>query len=110
MQPAVGARQDGHHVRRRRRRPTTIPEPGTEAFRVWTLWLGHRLAELGTGPVELHLQRFGAVARHLGVDPASTDVVTDRSRTDLDRSRAFYRVATVLDDLDAVLCDPEEGA
>ncbi len=88
-----------------------MPEPGSDAFRVWSLWLGLRVAEAGPTPVEPHVQRFCVLARRFGIEPSSTAVLADRAAGEVERSRAFFRVATVFDDVidrwDAVPDSPD---
>jgi hypothetical protein len=89
------------------RRPSEVPAPGTDGFRVWSLWLGHRLADDGAGSLEDHLARFAAIATEHGVEVEAAAVVADRGRDDVTRSRAFFKVAMALDDLEPTA--PDDG-
>lgn len=84
---------------------TDVPEHGTDGFRVWSLWLGHRLADDGAAPLEEHLVRFAAIATELGVEPDAAAVVADTRRDDVQRSRAFFKVAMALDDFEPAAPD-----
>ena len=75
-----------------------MPEHGTDGFRVWSLWLGHRLADDGATPLEDHLALFAKIAADLGIETEAAAVVADRGRGDVERSRAFFKVAMALDD------------
>jgi hypothetical protein len=109
---AIGPRhQPSSRVRTLRRvgSPTTTvisaPIVGSDAFRAWTDWLGRRLAEAGPTSVEPHLSRFVATALRHGVAPAPAHVVADRTQPAIVRSRAFFAVASALDEIDS---DPDD--
>jgi len=88
-------------------RATELPAHGTDGFRVWSLWLGHRLADDGAEPLAEHLARFAAIATELGVEVEAAAVVADSGRDDVTRSRAFFKVAMALDDFEPTA--PDDG-
>jgi hypothetical protein len=75
-----------------------VPQPGTEDFRLWSEWIGRRLADTGSSGIEAHLAAFARAALDLGVEPVNAHVVADRDMPQLCRARAFFRVATALND------------
>jgi hypothetical protein len=75
-----------------------VPQPGTEDFRLWSEWIGRRLADTGPSGIEAHLAAFARAALDLGVEPVNAHVVADRDMPQLCRARAFFRVVTALDD------------
>jgi hypothetical protein len=83
-----------------------MPAHGTDEFSVWTLWLGHRLADEGAAPLDAHLARFAALATELGIEVETAAIVADTTRDDVTRSRAFFRVAMALDDFEP---GPDDG-
>ncbi|MET0325471.1 MAG: hypothetical protein ABW122_04735 [Ilumatobacteraceae bacterium] len=72
---------------------------GTEAFRVWTLWLGHRLAADGLADLEDHLVQVAAMSVALGVEPSAARLLADAGQPEIVRARAFFTVAVALDEL-----------
>jgi hypothetical protein len=89
------------------RLPGEVPAHGSDGFRVWSLWLGHRLADDGAAPLEAHLARFAAIAIELGVEVEAAAVVADTARDDVTRSRAYFKVAMALDELEPI--GPDDG-
>jgi hypothetical protein len=75
-----------------------VPEPGTEDFRLWSEWIGRRLAESGPSGIEDHLAAFAGAALELGVAPVHAHVVADRDMPQLARARAFFKVAMSLNE------------
>jgi hypothetical protein len=75
-----------------------VPAAGSEDFRLWSEWIGRRLAESGPAGIEAHLAAFAGVALDLGVEPVHAHVVADRDMPQLARARAFFKVATSLND------------
>jgi len=73
---------------------------GTEAFRVWSLWLGLRLAADGVADVEDHLVQMAAMAAALGVEPLAAALLGDADQPEIVRERAFLTVAVALDELE----------
>ena len=90
----------------RRPRPAAVeqlvgaPAVGTEDFRLWSVWLGHRLADAGPAAVEAHLARYAAIAIERNIEPDSAAVLADTSKLGVLRCRAFFKVAMALDLLD----------
>jgi hypothetical protein len=87
----------------------SAPIVGTDAFRAWTDWLGHRLADTGPSSVEPHLSRFVATALQHGGSPGSARLVGDRAQPAIVRSRAFFALASELDELDEPDPGPGDG-
>jgi hypothetical protein len=74
------------------------PEVGSEEFRHWNDWLGHRLAEDGPAPIEPHLAQLAALALDRGAEPVFARILADRTKPEIVRSRAFFKVAVALDE------------
>lgn len=74
------------------------PEVGSEEFRHWNDWLGHRLAEDGPTPIEPHLAQLAALALDRDAEPTFARILADRTKPEIVRSRAFFKVAMALDD------------
>src|SRR4051812_18483332 len=75
-----------------------VPRAGTDDFRLWSEWIGRRLAESGPSGIEDHLAAFAGAAHELGVEPVHAHVVADRGMPQPARARAFSKVATSLND------------
>lgn len=100
-----GPRQPPLSVLRPARAPATAdligaPETGTEDFRLWSEWVGHRLAEDGPTSVEPHLSQFAATALAHAVEPVYARLLADRTKPEIVRARAFFKVAMALDELE----------
>ena len=76
------------------------PEVGSAEFRHWNDWLGHRLAEDGPAPIEPHLAQLAALALDRGAEPVFAAILADRTKPEIVRSRAFFKVAVALDEPD----------
>ena len=97
-QPRLGGARplDAHD----RRALIGAPEAGTLDFRLWSEWLGYRLAEDGPGGLEPHLAQFAATALDRAVEPIYARLVADRTTPDIVRARAFFKVAMAMNELE----------
>ena len=75
------------------------PVVGTEEFRSWSEWLGHRLAEHGPAAVEPHLAELAAAALERDVATDEARLLADDRQPGLVRARAFFAVVMALDEI-----------
>lgn len=84
--------------RARRRRLIGVPPAGSDDFRMWVHWIGGELGTRRAPTLDAHLGAFAATALALGVEPASARIVGDPDAPGVARARAFFQVASALDD------------